>query len=73
MEVESFWTRTISSHWFSGLLMQPKDINKPEYTVVCHFKSSNYVINNIEIYTGNKIPKFKAISIINIDPRTWFE
>jgi hypothetical protein len=67
------WARTQADHWISALVVQPHDISKPPVTVVCHFGSSNYVIDRIELFEGNRVSTLKDISRSNLDPRTWFE
>ncbi len=73
VEVYAISTRTIDNKWVSAFLYQPKDLNKDPITVVCNFQSTNYVLENLQPYQGNKIEALKAISMSNYDPRTWFK
>jgi hypothetical protein len=38
VETENMMMRTIDDHWVAGLVMQPKNINESEYTVICRFE-----------------------------------
>ena len=73
VEVESVWARTTNNHWLSGFLMQPKDRIKSEFTIICHFKSTNYIFDHAAIYEGNRINQVKSMSVSNLNPKTWFK
>lgn len=67
------WTRTQASHWVAALVVQPQDISRQPITVVCHFRTTNYVIDRVEIFDGNRLHALKDVSRSNLDPRTWFQ
>ena len=69
----NLWSRSLDNHWVSALVLQPKDIAEPDFTVICHFKSTNYVFDRIEIHQGNKTDRIKRVSMSISDPRTWFK
>ena len=71
VEVESVWTRTTEDYWISGFLMQPKDRIESEFTIICHFKSTNYIFDHATVYEGNRIDQVKKTSGSNLNPETW--
>ena len=73
VETKSIFSRTIKDYWISSLVLQPIDLNQEQITVVCYFKSTNYVLGSLKIYNGNKLNEIKSISLSNHDPRTWFK
>lgn len=71
VEIDSFMTRTLDDHWAVGYLMQPKNIQMEEYTIICHFKGSSYDLNRTEFLAGDKIGKLKTVSVSNLHPKMW--
>ena len=71
VESNSFRGRTLDDHWISALVMQPKNLEYDEITVVCHFVGKTYKIGEIEVIEGDKTDRLKKVSVSNFNPKTW--
>ena len=57
------WTRSIDSHWLVALTATPTDFASNDvYTIVCHYKSTNYVFDRVEVLNGDRIGRIRATS-----------
>jgi len=71
--VSTVWSRTLRDHWVSALVIRSGNLEERPSTVVCHFKSTNYVFDHPEWFSGDQTAVLKSISVANWDPRAWFK
>ena len=67
------WSRTLRDHWVSALVVRSGNLEERPSTIVCHFKSTNYVFDHSEWFSGDQTGSLKAISLANLDLRAWFK
>ena len=70
---QTMWTRTLKDHWIAAIVLQPEDITRDPFTVVCHFAATNFALKELQFYDGDRTKELKRISMSNIDPRTWLK